>query len=103
MMENFLISIRAILVAALMRIVWKLGVSPSEFATRCREIVEQHEGQERHRLFDEASNDLLRSLGYGEGVDMFVAHASGLHLPSQRWLDRMIADQPEDACFEARS
>lgn len=79
MMARFRISTRRFLVAGLMRIVWKLGVSPQQFAATCREIVQQHEGQEMHRRFDEASNELLSSLGYGEGVLMFIMHAAAAH------------------------
>lgn len=71
--------IRRTLADALMRIVWRLVISPREFEADCAEIVKLHAGQEMHRKFDEASNRLLSSLGYGEGVALFVKHASPAH------------------------
>lgn len=32
-----------------------------------------------HQKFDEASNRLLISLGYGDGVLMFIEHAAPAH------------------------
>ncbi len=36
-----------------------------------------------HRLFDEASNRLLTSLGFGEGVRLFVEHAASAHYENE--------------------
>lgn len=35
-----------------------------------------------HRRFDELSNSLLCSLGYFEGVHLFIEHAAPLHAPT---------------------
>jgi hypothetical protein len=57
-------------------------MTPPEFALRCEEIVRTMAGHEAHRALDLLTNDVLRELGYGEGVAIFeraVAHwhASG--------------------------
>jgi hypothetical protein len=45
--------------------------NPAAFADRCREIVETSRGHEAHRALDLLTNDVLRSLGFGEGINIF--------------------------------
>ena len=52
---------------------------PDEFAARCREILETSQGHERHRLFDLACEDALRSAGYGDGVEIFEGAVKHWH------------------------
>lgn len=54
-------------------------ISPSEFATKCREIAQQHDGHAAHRALDELVTNLLSKLGYGEGMAIFIAHVSPYH------------------------
>jgi hypothetical protein len=52
-------------------------IGPEEFAARARHIVETMRGHAAHRAIDLLSNDVLRGLGFAEGVDIFenaVAH-----------------------------
>ena len=52
-------------------------MSAEEFADRARLIVETMHGHAAHRAIDLLTNDVLRGLGYGEGIDIFenaVAH-----------------------------
>ena len=54
-----------------------IRISPEEFAARARAIVAASCGHEAHRALDILTNDVLRGLGYGEGIDIFetaVAH-----------------------------
>ncbi len=46
-------------------------MSAEEFAERARIIAETMRGHAAHRAIDLLSNDVLRGLGYGEGVDIF--------------------------------
>lgn len=59
-----------------------MAISVQAFAARCREIASEPDREKRHRLFDQASNDLLCSLGYSEGVAIFLAHVGDYHAPS---------------------
>lgn len=47
------------------------NLRPHAFARRCREIRETMHGHQAHRALDLLSNEVLRSLGYGGGVDIF--------------------------------
>lgn len=52
-------------------------LSADEFADRARHIVETMHGHAAHRAIDLLTNDVLRGLGYGEGIEIFenaVAH-----------------------------
>jgi len=52
-------------------------MTPQQFADRCREIARTMRGHEAHRALDLLTNDVLRELGYGEGIEIFetaVAH-----------------------------
>ena len=52
---------------------------PDEFAQRCQQIVQQHEGHTAHRMLDNLVTDLLSSLGYSEGMAIFIAHVRQFH------------------------
>lgn len=52
---------------------WK----PDAFAAECARIVETMRGHEAHRALDLLTNQVLNSLGFGEGIAVFeraVAH-----------------------------
>lgn len=55
------------------------GITPEDFAARAREIVAASCGHEAHRALDILTNDVLRALGYGEGVDIFEAAVAHWH------------------------
>lgn len=46
-------------------------MSAEEFADRARTIVETMHGHAAHRAIDLLTNDVLRGLGYGEGIEVF--------------------------------
>lgn len=54
-------------------------MSAQEFADRARVIVETMQGHAAHRAIDLLTNDVLRGLGYGEGIDIFEAMVSHWH------------------------
>lgn len=54
-------------------------MNPDEFETACREIVREKAGHEAHRALDLLTNDVLRSLGYGAGIDIFEASVEHWH------------------------
>ena len=56
-------------------------IGPDEFANICRTIVTQHEGHKAHRMLDQEVTRLLCSLGYGEGMAIFIAHVEPYHSP----------------------
>lgn len=56
-------------------IVW----SAESFAVRCAEIVETQRGHEAHRSLDILTNEVLASLGFGEGVRIFEAAVRNWH------------------------
>lgn len=61
--------------------------TPAGFARRCREIVATLPGHPAHRALDLLTNDVLRDLGYGAGIDIFEAavrdwHRDGLPYPA---------------------
>jgi hypothetical protein len=52
-------------------------ISPEDFAARAHAIVALSSGHEAHRALDILTNEVLRGLGYGAGIDIFetaVAH-----------------------------
>ena len=52
-------------------------LTAEQFAVRARAIVETMHGHAAHRAIDLLTNDVLRGLGYGEGIEIFeqaVAH-----------------------------
>ena len=46
-------------------------MSPEEFAQRMREIAENSDTEAAHGEADKLMCDVLRSLGYSEGIDIF--------------------------------
>lgn len=46
-------------------------MSAEEFADLARRIVETLHGHAAHRAIDLLTNDVLRGLGYGEGIEIF--------------------------------
>jgi len=57
------------------------AISPAEFVSACAEIVTQQDGHAAHRELDQLVTDLLTSLGYGDGMAVFLAHVAPLHAP----------------------
>lgn len=57
-------------------------MSPETFAERCREIVTTTRGHGAHRALDLLTNDVLNSLGYGEGIRIFEAAVAHWHAES---------------------
>lgn len=55
------------------------GMSPEAFARQCRRIVSESRGHAAHRALDLLTNDLLRALGYGAGIDVFEAAVAHWH------------------------
>ncbi|WP_340313510.1 hypothetical protein [Rhizorhabdus argentea] len=54
-------------------------MSAKEFADRARLIVETMQGHAAHRAIDLLTNDVLRGLGYGEGIEIFEAMVGHWH------------------------
>lgn len=48
-------------------------MTPEQFAAECQKIVALMRGHEAHRALDFLTNDVLRELGYGEGIAIFEA------------------------------
>ena len=46
-------------------------MTPEQFAKRMREIAKETDTEDRHINADNLMCDLLKELGYGEGVDIF--------------------------------
>lgn len=55
------------------------NMSPADFAMACRSIVAGQRGHEAHRSLDLLTNDVLRQLGFGEGIDVFEAAVRSWH------------------------
>jgi hypothetical protein len=55
------------------------AMTPELFASRCRDIVSRLDGHAAHRALDLLTNDVLRALGYGEGVAIFEAAVGHWH------------------------
>lgn len=51
-----------------------------DFADRAAHIVQSLTGNPAHRAMDALVMNQLRSLGYGEGVDLFEAAVSDKHI-----------------------
>jgi hypothetical protein len=54
-------------------------MTPQTFTIRCLEITSSLRGHEAHRALDLLTNDVLRALGYGEGVAVFEASVAHWH------------------------
>ena len=55
------------------------AISPDRFAAACREIVQTQSGDAAHRALDKLVTELLCSLGYSEGMAIFMAAAMPAH------------------------
>lgn len=54
-------------------------ITPGQFAERCRAMVADLRGHEAHRALDLLTNDVLRQLGFGDGVAIFEAAVADWH------------------------
>lgn len=55
------------------------AISPEQFARDCNEIVQKLSGDAAHRALDRLVTELLTSLGYGEGMAVFIAAVAPYH------------------------
>lgn len=55
------------------------ALSPAEFAAACTDIVTRHAGDAAHRELDALVTSLLSSIGYSEGMAIFMAHVPPYH------------------------
>ncbi len=67
---------------------WRIPAnhSPEGFARRCGEIIQEMPGHAAHQALDLLTNDVLRELGFGAGIDVFETavanwHRNGLPYP----------------------
>lgn len=54
-------------------------ISPEQFATDCRAIAMQPDREAAHHMLDQLVTELLNSLGYSEGMAVFLAHVGPIH------------------------
>ena len=54
-------------------------ITPEQFASTSRWIVREHKGHAAHKLLDLLTNDVLRDLGYGEGIAVFESAVAEWH------------------------
>lgn len=66
-----------------------IALKPDAFAEACQWIVDNHEGHEAHRMLDRLVTALLTSLGYGDGMDVFLAHVREFHGEAQVKTERV--------------
>lgn len=57
-------------------------MSPAEFAAACRAIVATQQGHAAHRALDLLTNQALRDLGFGAGIDIFETAVASWHDPA---------------------
>jgi hypothetical protein len=55
-------------------------MDPAAFAAACAYIVQTEEGHEAHRQLDQIVTSLLSSLGYGDGMAVFLAAVQPYHV-----------------------
>lgn len=55
------------------------NLSADEFVAACQTLTEQFSGHELHLRMDWLVSDLLSSLGFGEGIAVFLKHAIPYH------------------------
>lgn len=55
------------------------ALTPDAFAETCQWVVENFDGDEAHRMLDRLVTALLTGLGYGDGMDVFIAHVQRHH------------------------
>jgi hypothetical protein len=70
-----------------MLIVLSGASSPDRFAADCMKIVQEQHGHKAHRSLDLLTNQVLSSLGYGRGIEIFEAavrdwHQEGMKYPN---------------------
>lgn len=53
--------------------------SPAAFHDACLQIVETKQGHAAHRALDLLTNEVLASLGYGDGITTFEAAVAHWH------------------------
>jgi hypothetical protein len=78
-------------------------ISPDAFALRAREIVRTLSGHEAHRALDILTNDVLRALGYGEGIDIFEGAVAHWHAAAHPYPHRGPCPDCEAAAAETRA
>lgn len=71
-------------------------LKPGLFAVACRGIVENFEGHDAHQVLDWLVTGLLCSLGYGEGMEIFIQAVKGVHYDAGRMVDANAAAQPKE-------
>lgn len=54
-------------------------LSADEFAAACRDLVQKYSDHELHRQIDLLVTQQMHSLGFGEGMQIFLAHAIPYH------------------------
>ena len=54
-------------------------LKPGLFAVACRAIIDNLEGHEAHVVLDWLVTGVLSSLGYGEGMEIFIQAVNGVH------------------------
>ena len=54
-------------------------LTPSQFTAECRRIVAEAAGDDAHRQLDRLVTRLLSSLGFGEGMAVFIATVRRAH------------------------
>lgn len=55
------------------------ALNPAVFADACRFLVANHDGHDLHRKLDMLVTSLLTSLGYGEGMEIFISRVAPDH------------------------
>lgn len=64
-----------------------IDLRPGLFAVACRAIIDNFEGQDAHVVLDWLVTGVLSSLGYGEGMDIFIHAVKGVHLECGKIVD----------------
>ncbi len=59
--------------------VWRPVMDPAAFAAACAYIVQTEPREEAHRQLDQLVTTLLYSLGYFEGMDIFLRAVGSIH------------------------
>lgn len=68
---------------------WSEAISPAQFAAGCSWIMANKTGEAAHMAFDLLSNLALSSLGYSEGVALFLDGVKDWH--EQRLAEEVTA------------
>ena len=64
--------------------VWRPVMDPAAFAAACGYIVQTETREEAHRQLDQLVTSLLSSLGYGDGMAVFLAAVQPYHVKEPR-------------------